>query len=134
MDRYPPQFADGFTGDPASGRVFQARRIVRGTDVAPSGRLRLDSVARYLQSAAEDDLADAGLAEPVAWLLRRCELSIVSLPRAGTRLSIRTFCSGTGPRWAERTTILSEGGGDLVRARAVWAVVGIADGRPVPLS
>lgn len=130
MDSFPPPFGEG----PASGRVFATRRIVRSTDVAPSGRLRLDSLARYLQSAAEDDLADSGLAEPVVWLVRRCELTIVSLPRAGERLSIRTYCSGTGPRWAERTTTLSSGAGDLVQARAVWAVVGRDSGRPVPLS
>jgi acyl-ACP thioesterase len=130
MDSFPPPFVEG----PPSGRVYETRRIVRSTDVAPSGRLRLDSVARYLQSAAEDDLADAGLAEPVVWLMRRCELSISSLPAAGERLTIRTFCSGTGPRWAERTTTLSGGDGELVQARAVWAVIGLADGRPVPLS
>jgi acyl-ACP thioesterase len=130
MDSFSPSFA----ADPASGRIFTTRRIVRSPDVAPAGRLRLDSLARYLQSAAEDDLADAGLAEPVVWLMRRCELSIASLPRAGERLSIRTFCSGMGPRWAERTTTLSGDDGDLVQGRAVWAVVGRADGRPVPLS
>jgi acyl-ACP thioesterase len=130
MDSFPPPFVES----PTSGRVFETRRIVRSTDVAPSGRLRLDSVARYLQSAAEDDLADAGLAEPVVWLMRRCELSISSLPGAGERLAIRTFCSATGPRWAERTTTLCGGDGELVQARAVWAVVGLADGRPVPLS
>jgi acyl-ACP thioesterase len=130
MDSFPPPFVEG----PPSGRVYETRRIVRSTDVARSGRLRLDSVARYLQSAAEDDLADTGLAEPVVWLLRRCELAISSLPRAGEQLTIRTFCSGTGPRWAERTTTLSGGDGDLVQARAVWAVLGLADGRPLPLS
>jgi acyl-ACP thioesterase len=130
MDSFPPPFDEG----PANGRVFETRRIVRSTDVAPSGRLRLDTVARYLQSAAEDDLADSGLAEPVVWLMRRCELAISSLPRAGEGLQIHTFCSGTGPRWAERTTTLSSGDGELVQARAVWAVVSQADGRPVPLS
>jgi acyl-ACP thioesterase len=130
MDSFPPPFAEG----PASGRVFQTRRIVRSTDVAPSGRLRLDSLARYLQWAAEADLADSGLDEPVVWLLRRCELSISSLPRAGDLLAVRTFCSGTGPRWAERTTTLSRDDVALVQARAVWAVVGRDDGRPVPLS
>ena len=130
MDSFPPPFA----AEPASGRVYETRRIVRSTDVAPSGRLRLDSLARYLQSAAEDDVADAGLAEPVVWLMRRCELSISSLPGAGERLTIRTFCSGTGPRWAERTTTFSSREGELVQARAVWAAIGLADGRPVPLS
>ncbi len=132
MDPSPPPV---FRPDPAAGRVYATRRIVRSTDVVPSGRLRLDSLARYLQTAAEDDVADAGLAEPVVWLVRRCELRIRALPAMGERLSVRTFCSGTGPRWAERTTTLSGPGGQpLAQAAAVWAAVGRADGRPVPLS
>jgi acyl-ACP thioesterase len=130
MDSFPPAFVPG----PASGRVYGTRRIVRSTDVTPSGRLRLDALARYLQCAAEDDLADAGLAEPVIWVLRRCELFISSLPVMGDRLSVRTYCSGTGPRWAERTTTLLAADAELVQSRAVWAVVGRDGGRPVPLS
>lgn len=126
---------EAFGPEPASGRVYAARRIVRSTDVVPSGRLRLDALARYLQTAAEDDLADSGLAEPVAWLVRRCELRIRTLPAMGERLTVRTFCSGTGPRWAERTTTLSDaGGGPLVQATAVWACLAPSNGRPVPLS
>ncbi len=124
-----------FRPEPAGGRVYAARRIVRSTDVVPSGRLRLDALARYLQTAAEDDLADSGLAEPVVWLVRRCELRIRALPVMGERLSVATFCSGTGPRWAERTTTVSASDGTpLVQASAVWAAVARADGRPVPLS
>ena len=124
-----------FRPQPASGRVYAARRIVRSTDVVPSGRLRLDALARYLQTAAEDDLADSGLTEPVVWLVRRCELRIRALPVMGERLSVTTFCSGTGPRWAERTTTLSgPDGTPFVQASAVWAAVSAADGRPVPLS
>jgi acyl-ACP thioesterase len=112
-----------------------SRRLVRSTDVTPSGRLRLDSLARYLQWAAEDDVADSGLSEPVVWLVRRCELRLRALPVMGERLSVRTFCSGTGPRWAERTTILSgRDDQEYVQATAVWAAVGRADGRPVELS
>lgn len=126
---------DAFRPEPASGRVYAARRIVRSTDVIPSGRLRLDALARYLQTAAEDDLADSGLAEPVVWLVRRCELRIRALPAMGERLTVATFCSGTGPRWAERTTTLSGSDGmPFVQASAVWAAVARADGRPVPLS
>jgi acyl-ACP thioesterase len=130
MDSVP-----AFRPEPAAGRVYATRRIVRSTDVAPSGRLRLDALARYLQTAAEDDVADAGLVEPVVWLVRRCELRISALPAMGDRMTVRTFCSGTGPRWAERTTTLaSPVGQPLVQATAVWAAVGRADGRPVPLS
>jgi acyl-ACP thioesterase len=124
-----------FRPEPASGRVYAARRIVRSTDVVPSGRLRLDALARYLQSAAEDDLADSGLAEPVVWLVRRSELRIRALPVMGERLRLTTFCSGTGPRWAERTTTLSgPNGTPFAQARAVWAAVSRADARPVALS
>jgi len=124
-----------FTPEPLSGRVYTTRRIVRSTDVVPSGRLRLDALARYLQTAAEDDLADSGLSEPVVWLVRRCELRIRALPAMGERLLIATFCSGTGPRWAERTTTLRrQDGAPLVQASAVWAVVSVPDGSPVPLS
>jgi acyl-ACP thioesterase len=114
--------------------VYATRRTVRSTDVAQSGRLRLDVLARYLQTAAEDDMADAGLTEAVIWLMRRCELFISSLPAMGERLSVLTYCSGVGPRWAERTTTLSGPDGELVQAKAVWAAVGEPDGRPVPLS
>jgi acyl-ACP thioesterase len=124
-----------FRPQPAGGRVYAARRIVRSTDVVPSGRLRLDALARYLQTAAEDDLADSGLTEPVVWLVRRCELRIRALPVMGERLAVTTFCSATGPRWAERTTTLSGAdGAPFVQASAVWTAVSAADGRPVPLS
>ena len=123
-----------FRSEPERGRVYAARRIVRSTDVTPSGRLRLDALARYLQIAAEDDLAESGLAEPVVWLVRRCELAIRELPPMGARLTVRTFCSGTGPRWAERTTTLAGPDGPLVQATAVWAAVGRDDGRPAALS
>jgi acyl-ACP thioesterase len=124
-----------FRPEPASGRVYTTHRIVRSTDVLPSGRLRLDALARYLQAAAEDDLSDSGLIEPVVWLVRRCELRIRALPAMGERLRIATFCSGTGPRWAERTTTLcAPDGAPLVMASALWALVSGADGRPVPLS
>ncbi len=133
---WSPDFASapGYRAEPTSGRVFAARRIVRSTDVTPSGRLRLDALARYLQTAAEDDVADAALAEPVVWLVRRCQLAVRSLPAMGERLQIRTFCSGTGARWAERTTTLYGSGGPLVQAIAVWAAVSRHSGRPVPLS
>jgi acyl-ACP thioesterase len=121
-----------FAPEPAAGRVYTARRIIRSTDVTPSGRLRLDALARYLQTVAEDDLADSGLLSPVVWLVRRCAIAVRSFPEMGDRIVLRTFCSATGPRWAERTTTLTGPTGDLLQATAVWAVVSRAHGRPVP--
>jgi acyl-ACP thioesterase len=123
------------------GRVFTAGRTVRGPDVSPDGRLRLDALARYLQEAAEDDLVDAGWRGTHGWVVRRCAVDVTTFPRRGQRLVVRTFCSGIGPRWAERTTTLTDArrdgdggaGGELIRARAVWAAVDTATGRPCPL-
>ena len=124
-----------FAADPAAGRVFTtAARLVRSTDVTPAGRLRFDALARYLQEAAEDDRAEAGLAEPYAWLVRRVAIAVHGYPAHRDRVTLRTFCSATGPRWAERTTTLTgPGGHDLIQATAVWAAVTRADGRPAPL-
>jgi acyl-ACP thioesterase len=121
---------------PEQGRVFAAGRAVRGPDVSPDGCLRLDALARYLQEAAEGDLVDAGWGETYAWVVRRCAVEITRFPRLGQRLEVRTFCSAIGPRWAERTTTLAgarDDDGELVRARAVWAAVDSATGRPCPL-
>jgi acyl-ACP thioesterase len=50
----------------------------------------------------------------------------------GDRVGLRTYCSGIGARWAERTTTLTGAAGDLLQATAVWAAVSRMDGRPVP--
>jgi acyl-ACP thioesterase len=115
------------------GRVFACTRSVRGGDVGLGGRLRFDALARYLQDVAEDDVADAGLHEPLDWVVRRCEIEIGSFPALGQELAVRTFWSGTGPRWAERTTTLAGDAGEMVRARAVWVAVTRDTGRPGPL-
>lgn len=122
-----------FTPDPAQGRVFRTSRVVRSVDVTPAGRLRFDALARYLQQAAEDDLADAAWAEPYTWLVRRTSVAARGYPAHRDRVQLRTFCSATGPRWAERTTTVASPAGDLMQATAVWVAITAADGRPVPL-
>jgi acyl-ACP thioesterase len=124
--------ARAFMAEPASGRVYSGRRIVRSTDVTVDGRLRLDALARYLQTVAEEDLAGSGLLSPAVWLVRRCVVTIERLPLMGDPIILRTFCSGTGPRWAERTTTVAGRGGELLQATAVWASVSRDTGRPVP--
>jgi acyl-ACP thioesterase len=122
-----------FLPPPQAGRVFTAGYPIRRTDVTPGGRLRLDALARYLQDAAEDDVADSGLAEPYDWLVRRCALIIRGYPRRGQRLRLATFCSATGPRWAERTTTVTAGGDDLIQARTVWVAVDPVTGESCPV-
>jgi acyl-ACP thioesterase len=122
-----------FRADPPQGRVFTTTRQVRNTDVIPAGRLRLDALALYLQQAAEDDVSDAAWDGSYQWLLRRMVLAIRGYPAHRERISLRTYCSATGPRWAERTTTVSGAGGDVIQSTAIWVAVAAGDGRPVPL-
>ncbi len=122
-----------FRPEPPSGRVFAGDRAVRSTDVTPAGRVRLDAIARYLQDVAEDDVAGTGWRAPYGWLLRRMTVAVRGYPRFGERLRLRTFCSGTGPRWAERTTTVAGPDGDQIQAVAVWVAADPATGRPCAL-
>ncbi|HEY1672751.1 MAG TPA: acyl-ACP thioesterase domain-containing protein [Streptosporangiaceae bacterium] len=122
-----------FGPEPPDGRVFAGQRAVRSTDVTPGGRFRFDALARALQDVAEDDVAEAGWQASYGWLLRRCALTVHGYPQFGTPLTLRTFCSATGPRWAQRTTTVAGPGGPLIQAVAIWAAVDLISGAPVPL-
>ncbi len=102
---------------PGSRRITTERRVRLG-DVTPSGRLRLDAIARYLQDIAADDVDDAGVEG--SWVTRRVVLRLGELPAYGTPLTVATFCTGAGPRWAERRTDLLVGDRQAVQARAIW--------------
>lgn len=108
-------------------------RPVRLGDVTPSARLRLDGIARYLQDLAGDDTAEIDFPEHHGWILRRLDLEIGRLPTLGHRVDLETRCTGTGGRWAERTTTIAEAGETLVTSRAVWVFVSIETGTPRPL-
>jgi acyl-ACP thioesterase len=119
-----------FVECPPGGRRVVRSRTVRLGDVTPSGRLRLDALARYLQDVAADDVDDAGITG--AWVVRRVALRIGDLPRFRDLVELETFCSGTGGRWAERRTTVRVGDTVRVEAVALWVYVD-ASGRPAPL-
>lgn len=102
--------------DPA--RRFSTSRRVRLGDVAPSGRLRLDAIARYLQDVAFDDGEDAGIEGTERWILRRLAIDVSALPRFTEMIDVTTWCSGAGPRWAERRTSMPG-----IEATAIWVYV-----------
>lgn len=118
---------------PSSGRVFRGERRVRLGDVGPTGRLRLDALARYLQDVSNDDTRDAGLSDQWGWLVRRTTIRVVAFPRLGETLTLDTFCSGTGRSWAERRVQVVSSGGGLAEASTVWVHVDTSTGRPTSL-
>jgi acyl-ACP thioesterase len=124
----------GLDPDPRA-RVFGASRPVRLGDADERGRLRLDALARHLQDVATDDSTDSGMSEePVFWVVRRAAMRIERWPRYLERISYSTFCTGAGPRWAERRTSGRGSAGGRLETAVLWAAVDAVSGRPAQLS
>jgi acyl-ACP thioesterase len=120
----------------AAGRVFGEEVRPGFADSAPSGRIRLDAVARWLQDVAYADVADAGLEQAAVWVVRRTRISVSEFPRFGERLGLATFCSGLGRMWAERRTTVTrlDDSRACVEAVSLWVHLDPASWRPTPLS
>jgi acyl-ACP thioesterase len=131
--------ATGFTElvpAPTGGRVFTQEQRPGLADCAPSGRLRLDALARWLQDVAWSDVDDAGLAGRAVWVVRRTRMLVKRFPRFGERLSVATFCSGLGRMWAERRTTVKRQGESQASVEAVslWVHLDPVSRHPTPLT
>ena len=108
-------------------------RSVGLSDVRPNGRLRLDALARFLQDVADHDGHTAAIGGSGIWVLRRMSMRIAHTPRFRADVRLTTWCSGVGPRWAERRTDLTVGEGGVAEAVAIWVHVDAERGVPLPL-
>ncbi|MCU1398462.1 MAG: hypothetical protein JWN62_1571 [Acidimicrobiales bacterium] len=115
--------------------MFEARRRVRLGDSSPGGRLRLDSCARYLQDIANDDSREAGSPNPTAWVARRTTIRVDRFPEYLQMTTLSTWCSGLGPRWAERRYSIVADAPDAgrVEAATLWVHVDMATMKPIPV-
>lgn len=117
---------------PSTGRIFTTSRRVSVADGDVGGRMELDAIARFLQDAGNDDTDDAELPElGLAWVARRALLEVRQWPTTRELLSMRTWCSGTGRRWAERRTSLVGERGGRVDAAVIWVHLDPTTGRPM---
>jgi acyl-ACP thioesterase len=107
-------------GLPERGRIFPGEARGHLGDVTATGRVRADTLARWLQDVAYDDVAAAGLADAGSWVVRRTRIVVTQFPRFDEPVALQTFCSGVGPRWAQRRTSLTGAGGARVEADALW--------------
>lgn len=116
------------------GRRYTSVVIVRLSDADPSGALRLDGVARFLQDVATEDWEDSGITSGDTWVVRRTVLRRVGerWPLMNDRLSLTTWCSGVGAAWAERRTNVDLEGGVILEAASLWVPVD-PSGHPVRL-
>jgi acyl-ACP thioesterase len=119
---------------PSHGRVFTQMMRPGLADCAPSGRIRLDALARWLQEIAYADVEDAGLAASAVWVVRRTRLLVTRFPRFAEHCMLSTFCSGLGKMWAERRTTIARDGAEaaVVEAVSLWVHLDPASWRPSP--
>ena len=120
---------------PERGRVFTEPPVRPGlADCAPTGRVRLDALARFVQDIAYADADDVGLSQRAAWVGRRTRMQVERFPRFGERLTLVTFCSGLGRMWAERRTSVSGDRDGHVEVVSLWVHLDPLSGRPTPLT
>jgi acyl-ACP thioesterase len=120
-------------------RAFTQTRQPGFADCAPSGRMRLDALACWLQDVAYADVEDAGLAQTAVWVVRRTRMRVNRFPRFGERFSLTTFASGLGRMWAERRTDITRVDAPAssvpdVEAVSLWVHLDVEHWRPSPLT
>ena len=103
---------------------------MRLDEAGPDGLLRLDALACHLQDIATDDYLDAGFGDDRAWVLRRVLVSVRTAAAFDETMTLTTWCSGLGGRWAERSTRLRGAGGAHADAAALWVHIDPATGVP----
>lgn len=118
-----------------TSRQFQLNRRVALSDTDPTGRLRIDACARYLQDVAAFDAIDADISDIGNWVLRQNNLFISSLPNYGSQVNSRTYLTGSGRAWVERTSVISDidSGDRLITARALWVLTSATSGAPISI-
>ncbi|MEM7338035.1 MAG: acyl-ACP thioesterase domain-containing protein [Actinomycetota bacterium] len=128
-----PQVAGAVVADDGR-RQFTGIRKVRLGDASPLGRLRLDALTRYTQDVSDDDTTDAGLDVEPSWVVRRTAVTVTQWPRLAETLTITTWCSGLGGRWAERSLDVVGSDGGRCHAVTLWICVDRASSRPARLT
>src|ERR1700738_1718746 len=115
-------------------RVYSQTARAGLADCAPSGRMRLDALARWLQDVGYAQGEDAGLAELAVWVVSRSRMRVIRFPRFGEYFRLDTFCSGLGRMWAERRTTVTRVGDPSADGEAVslWVHLNPRDWRAPP--
>lgn len=124
-----------YTKPLSTSRQFTFSRRVALSDTNPAGRLRIDACARYLQDLAAFDAIEADISEFGNWVLRQNSIEISSLPTYGTALDSKTYLTGSGRAWIQRTSIISdaESKAELIVAKALWVLTHSENGSPISI-
>jgi len=120
---------------PGDVRAFTHERRAGVADVGPSGRLRLDSIARWVQDVAWADVEDAGLRELAVWLVRRTRIRVRRFPRLDVDYALTTYVTGLGRMWAERRTDIMVSGETTpdIEVSCIWVHIDPERMLPTPI-
>jgi acyl-ACP thioesterase len=106
---------------PPSGRTFRVRYRIRLSDADATGRLRLDAVARYLQDAAIDDVAETSWGAPEhLWVLRAVRIDVLAPFLEDAEVDIVTWGSSFSSLAAGRRWSLSGDAGGAIEVDSTW--------------
>jgi acyl-ACP thioesterase len=115
---------------PTTGRTFRVSYKIRLSDADATGRLRLDSVARFLQDAAIDDVGETGWGAPEhLWVLRAVRVDVLEPFLADEVVAIVTWGSSFSALAAGRRWSLSGDAGGSIEVDSTWIHLG-PDARP----
>jgi acyl-ACP thioesterase len=121
---------DALVPQPPSGRTFRVRYRIRLSDADASGRLRLDAVARYLQDAAIDDVAETNWGAPEhLWVLRAVRIDVLTPFLDDGEVGIVTWGSSFSSLAAGRRWSLTGDAGGEIEVDSTWIHLG-PDARP----
>lgn len=120
---------------PGTGPGYRRTRSVRTGDCDRGERLRLDAVARYLQDAATDHIAELGLTDTDGvWVVRRTVIDTVVPIRRGARVELRRWCSAMSTRWSTMRADIDDGEGGRIETEAFWIKFDPDTGMPARIS
>ncbi|GAA4743952.1 acyl-[acyl-carrier-protein] thioesterase [Gordonia alkaliphila] len=92
----------------AEARFFAEDYRVRTGDIDQQMRVRLDAVARYLQDAANDNIAatDFGDTEPF-WIVRRTIIDVLEPITWPSDFQVERWCGALSTRWTDMRVSLT---------------------------
>ena len=112
---------EDFVPVPEQGRTFSARRRVRLSDMDSRGRVRLDTIARYLQDVAIDDVQGTGWGIPEhLWFIRSIRMDVVTPFVADREVDLVTWCNGIATIAAGRRWSVTGDAGGYAEVDSVW--------------
>jgi acyl-ACP thioesterase len=117
--------------EPPSGRTFRVSYRIRLSDADATGRLRLDAIARYLQDAAIDDVAETNWGAPEhLWVLRAVRIDVLRPFLEDGAVDVVTWGSSFSSLAAGRRWSLAGDADGSAEVDSTWIHLG-PDARPV---